>query len=145
MRPQDIVVLTPGSNDDLRFATATKPLEAQALVTQSSVEGLVHAVLPRFVGIDQRSLDVVVIEPLENRFAALLFLERSAESLGDNSSLHQASFASSALAWLSKSSDRRLRKVCRFFSFQRSAGNSAACGHCSKVQSGCARARPFRN
>src|SRR5690606_30626340 len=44
-----------------------------------------------------------------------------------------------------KSSGRRLRKVSRLASFQRSAGSCAACWHCTSDQSGSARASPLRN
>jgi hypothetical protein len=69
MRPNYIVVPTRGFNDDLGLAPATEPLHAQACVAESSIEALVHAVLPRLARIDQRSLNPCGLEPLENRFA----------------------------------------------------------------------------
>src|SRR3954471_691493 len=56
MRPHFIVMAAPRFNDHLRFASATEPLEAQALVAEAAVEAFVHTVLPRLARIDQRRL-----------------------------------------------------------------------------------------
>ena len=69
MRPNCIVMSTPGFDDDLRFATTAEPLDAQALITESAVEALIHTVLPWLPRIDQRRLNASGLEPLENRLA----------------------------------------------------------------------------
>src|SRR5436190_7535859 len=69
MRPHCIVVASPGFDDYLGFASTAEPLDAQALVTESAVEALVHAVLPRFAGVDQGGLDAGALQPLENGVA----------------------------------------------------------------------------
>lgn len=47
VRPDLVVVLTPGLDDDLGLATRAEPLDGQALVAKLAVEALVGAVLPR--------------------------------------------------------------------------------------------------
>jgi len=69
MRSNGIVVQTPCFDDDLRFATTAEPFDAQAFVAELAVEALVGTVLPWLARVDQCGLDVLGVEPFEDRFA----------------------------------------------------------------------------
>src|SRR5690242_17044359 len=67
VRPDGVVVLAPGFDDDLRFASRIESLEAQALVAKPAVERFAGAVLPRLARIDDGCLDAGVGQPLKDR------------------------------------------------------------------------------
>ena len=69
MRSNVIEVTTPAFDDDAAFDSVAKPLDRQAFVAELSIEAFIGAVLPWFARIDQRSFDVLVGEPFENRVA----------------------------------------------------------------------------
>lgn len=69
MRTDVVVVLTPGFDDDTGLGTAAKPLQRQALVAEFAIEALVVGILPWLARVDQRRLDVLLGEPLQNRVA----------------------------------------------------------------------------
>lgn len=58
MRSNLVVVSAPSLGDDLCLGAASKPLEAQALVTKLVVKALVGRILPRLAWIDQRRIDL---------------------------------------------------------------------------------------
>ena len=45
------------ADDDIRFGTGAEPFEAETFVAELAVETLRDAILPRFVGIDQRAAE----------------------------------------------------------------------------------------
>src|ERR1700694_4724803 len=69
MRPHRVVASAPGFDDDLRFATAAKPLDAQTLVTKLAGKRFVRAVLPRLSRVDDGGLDAGVGQPLQDGVA----------------------------------------------------------------------------
>ena len=66
MRPHLVVVLSPLFAPDLRVQAVPKPLEAQKLVAELSVEGFVGGILPRLPRIDQRRVNARVTEPAQD-------------------------------------------------------------------------------
>lgn len=64
-----VVVLAPRLDDDDRFPARSEPLDAETLVAEFAVEALVGAVLPGLARIDQRRLDVLLHDPLQDRLA----------------------------------------------------------------------------
>src|SRR6185312_4715481 len=69
VRAHGVVVLAPRLDDDLGFASRTKPLDTQTLVAELAVEPFVGAVLPRHAMIDKRGLDARIGEPLQDGMA----------------------------------------------------------------------------
>jgi len=67
MRMDVVVVATPGFDHDAGLGAAAEPLERQALVTEVAVKALGIAVLPRRARLDERRLDLRVLEPFEDR------------------------------------------------------------------------------
>jgi hypothetical protein len=67
MRPDGVVVLASGLDQDARLASGAEPFGIQALVAQAAVEALVGAVLPRLAGLDVHGLDPVLGDPLQDR------------------------------------------------------------------------------
>ena len=67
MRPDGVVVPTPGFDDHLGFLSGSEPLHRQAFVTQLAVEGFVGAILPRFPGIAGGGVDAGRHDPVEDR------------------------------------------------------------------------------
>ena len=66
MWPHLVVVLSPLLDPDLRVHAVPKPLEAQKLVAEFSVEGFVGGILPRLPRIDQRRVNAGVAEPAQD-------------------------------------------------------------------------------
>ena len=60
VRPDGVVVLAPGLDQDARLASGSEPFGVQALVAQATVEALVGAVLPGLAGVDVHGLDPVL-------------------------------------------------------------------------------------
>ena len=65
MRANVVVALAPSLEDDNRFATGGEPLDAQALIAEFAVEALVAPILPGPPRIDERRLDVLLDDPLQ--------------------------------------------------------------------------------
>ena len=66
VRPHLVVVLSPLLDPDLRVQAVPKPLEAQKLVAEFSVEGFVGGILSRLPRIDQRRVNARVAEPAQD-------------------------------------------------------------------------------
>jgi hypothetical protein len=66
MRPDMVVVPTPGFDYDARLFAAPEPLERQALVPELSVEALIGAVLPRLARVVESGVDLLVGKPLQD-------------------------------------------------------------------------------
>src|SRR6185437_2701625 len=63
-----LIELTPELLDqNLRIYAVLEPLHVKALVPELAVEGLVHAVQPRFSWVDERRVDVGLCQPLQDR------------------------------------------------------------------------------
>ena len=69
MRPDVVVMPTPGFDHDPGFDTAAKPFDRKTFVAEPAVEAFIGPVLPRFAWIDQRGLDVFACKPLKNGVA----------------------------------------------------------------------------
>ena len=69
MRSDCIVMLTPDLDAHLRLVTTAKPVQAQALVAEATIEALVGAVPTRLPRVDQRGLDAGDLKPLEDCLA----------------------------------------------------------------------------
>ena len=67
MRPHLVVVPAPGLDDGPGLGSRAEPFEAQALVAELAVEALRRTVLPRLARIDQRGLDALLDDPLQER------------------------------------------------------------------------------
>lgn len=67
VRPDCVVVLSPGLDQDARLASGSEPFGVQALVAQAAVEALVRTVLPGLSGFDVDCLDPVLGDPLQDR------------------------------------------------------------------------------
>lgn len=67
MRANRVVVAAPGFDHDLGLGAREKPFEAQALVAELTVEALADAILPGLAGVDQRRLDALLGDPLQQR------------------------------------------------------------------------------
>ena len=63
--PHRVVVLSPRLDPALRVQAVPKPLEAQKLVAEFSVEGFVGGILPRLPRIDQRRVNARIAEPAQ--------------------------------------------------------------------------------
>ncbi len=63
MRPLLVVVLSPRLDDDFGFGPASKPFQAQALVSELAVEALIQAVLPGFARVNQGGGNAVREQP----------------------------------------------------------------------------------
>ena len=67
MRPHLVVVLPPRLDHNLRLGPGAEPFEAQAFVAELAVEALRGPILPGLARIDQRGLDTLVDDPLQQR------------------------------------------------------------------------------
>jgi len=67
MRAHLVEVPAPGFDDDPGLGARPEPLHAQALVAELAVETFQRAVLPGLAGIDQRGLDPLIDDPLQQR------------------------------------------------------------------------------
>ena len=65
MRTLLVEVAPPGLDDDLRFGARPEPFERQTLIAELAVEAFRCPVLPGLAGIDQRCLDALVGDPLQ--------------------------------------------------------------------------------
>ena len=66
MRPDRFVMATPGLDDDACLLAASGPLQAQAFVAESAIEGFLGTVLPRLSRIDRGGLDAFGLDQLED-------------------------------------------------------------------------------
>ena len=66
MRPDFVEVTSEILDDHFGIDPALKPLHAQALVTEFSVERFIQSVLPGFSRIDVRGVDLGFGEPLQH-------------------------------------------------------------------------------
>jgi hypothetical protein len=69
MRPDVVVVATPGFDHDARFLAAPEPFKRQTLVAELAVEALISTVLPGLAGVVQCRVDMRFAEPIEDRVA----------------------------------------------------------------------------
>ena len=69
VRTDVVVVAAPGIDEDACFDAAAEPFQRQAFVAELAVETLGIAVLPGFTGIDQRGVDPLLGQPVENGMA----------------------------------------------------------------------------
>ncbi len=67
MRPHLVVVLAPLLDPYLRVHAVPKPLEAQTLVAERSVEGFVSRMLVRLAGLDVVEGHTVLCAPVDER------------------------------------------------------------------------------
>ncbi len=65
MKPNAVLVAPSGFDHDRCFFSASKPLHAEALVSEPSVEAFVHSGLARLFRIDERRRDPFGRHPLE--------------------------------------------------------------------------------
>src|SRR6185437_11758974 len=66
VRAHGVVVPAPCLDENAGFTAAAEPLQTETLVAQFAVERFVRSVLPRFSGIDDRGVDAIVGETLQN-------------------------------------------------------------------------------
>ena len=63
------VVQAPSFDEDDGFAARPEPFDARALIAEFAVEALIGSVLPGLSRVDERCLDVLVHDPLQDRLA----------------------------------------------------------------------------
>ena len=69
VRSDGVVMLAPRFDQNGGLAAAAEPLQAEALVAKLAVERFVGAVLPWLARIDQRGVDPILGQPLEDGVA----------------------------------------------------------------------------
>ena len=72
MRPDVVVVLSPGVDDCSRIVNAGEPIEIEAVLTELAVEALDEGVLGRLAGLNEVQLDAAFLRPEEHRLTCQL-------------------------------------------------------------------------